>query len=186
MLNKAMVIGRLGQDPEARYMPDGTAVVNVSVATTEKWKDKTGEMNESTEWHRISLYGRLAEIVGQYLHKGDLAYFEGKLKTRKWTDKEGVEKYTTEINAYEMKMLQTKGGDGGEQREQSAQKPLPATQAAQQRYGEHKGSQRAPAARPGAAGSGFDDMDDDIPFATSSPTYDMTTRKQRRMERYTF
>lgn len=148
MLNNAQIIGHLGRDPEVRYLPSGEAVANFSIATTEKWKDKnTGEQREETEWHRISVFGRLAEIVGEYLKKGSLVFVQGKLKTRKYTDGQGVERYSTEIRAEAMKML---GGRDSSQGERSA----PAQrQAAPQR-------QQAPA----AAGSGFDDMDDDIPF----------------------
>lgn len=148
MLNQAQIIGYLGRDPEVRYLPSGEAVANFSIATTEKWKDKnTGEQREETEWHRISVFGRLAEIVGEYLKKGSLVFVQGKLKTRKYTDGQGVERYSTEIRAEAMKML---GGRDSNQGERSA----PAQrQAAPQR-------QQAPA----AAGSGFDDMDDDIPF----------------------
>ena len=203
MLNKMMVIGNLGKDPELRYLADGTAVANLSVATTEKWKDKaTGEAKEATEWHRVSVFGRLAEICGEYLHKGDTAYFEGKLKTRKWTDKDGVDKYTTEIHASEMKMLKTKGGgqdddqdDGGhdtrhqdtrQQRQDTRQQAPAARQQAPRGAGSaagygsassrepHQGgsgyggarSNPPPAQRAAApkSGTGFDDMDDDIPF----------------------
>ena len=145
--NQASIIGHLGKDPEVRYLPSGEAVANFSVATSERWKDKsTGEVQESVEWHRISVFGRLAEIVGEYLKKGSLVFVQGKLKTRKYTDGQGVERYSTEIRAEAMKML-----GGRDQGERSA--PPAQRQAAPQR-------QQAPA----AAGSGFDDMDDDIPF----------------------
>ena len=144
--NQASIIGHLGKDPEVRYLPSGEAVANFSVATSERWKDKsTGEVQESVEWHRISTFGRLAEIVGEYLKKGSLVFVQGKLKTRKYTDGQGVERYSTEIRAEAMKML---GGRDQGERSAPAQR-----QAAPQR-------QQAPA----AAGSGFDDMDDDIPF----------------------
>ena len=105
-LNKVQLIGNLGRDPETRYMPSGDAVTNFSIATTEKWKDKqSNEMKEATEWHRISMFGKLAEIAAQYLKKGSQVYIEGSLKTRKWTDAAGVEKYSTEIKADTMKML---------------------------------------------------------------------------------
>lgn len=113
MLNRAEVIGHLGADPETRYLSSGDCVANINVATTEKWRDKaSGENREQTEWHRIEFYGKLAEVVGQYLHKGSLVYVAGKITTRKWTDKEGVERYTTSIKASEMKMLGSKGDDG--------------------------------------------------------------------------
>ncbi len=148
-LNQAQIIGYLGKDPEVRYLPRGEAVANFSIATSEKWKDKaTGEPREETEWHRISVFGRLAEIVGEYLKKGSLVFVQGKLKTRKYTDGQGVERYSTEIRAETMKML---GGRDSHQGERSA--PPAQRQAAPQR-------QQAPAAAP----SGFDDMDDDIPF----------------------
>jgi single-strand DNA-binding protein len=146
-LNQAQIIGHLGKDPEVRYLPSGEAVANFSIATTEKWKDKaTGEPREKTEWHRISVFGRLAEIVGEYLKKGSLVFVQGKLETRKYTDAQGVERYSTEIRAETMKML------GGRQ---EGERSAPQRQAAPQR-------QQAPAAAP--ASSGFNDMDDDIPF----------------------
>jgi single-strand DNA-binding protein len=180
MLNKACIIGRLGQDPEIRYLTDGTAVCNVSVATSESWKDKaTGEKKEATEWHRISVFGRLAEICGEYLKKGGLVYFEGKLKTRKWTDKDGTERYTTEIHASEMKMLSAKdsgGGDHGDEGEQ--RRPTGRPQGPTDRptdrptgpQGASNGRAAPPARNPAGrqqqptSGTGFDDMDDDIPF----------------------
>jgi single-strand DNA-binding protein len=126
-LNKAMLIGHLGADPEMRYLPDGTAVANIRIATTESWKDKsTGEKKEATEWHRVNFFGRLAEVVGEYLKKGSLVYVEGKITTRKYTDKEGVEKYSTEIRADQMRMLggkQDGGGDSGTQERPAAGKP---------------------------------------------------------------
>lgn len=147
MLNKAQIIGRVGKDPEVRYLPSGEAVANFSLATSEKWKDKaTGEPREETEWHRISTFGRLAEIVGEYVKKGALVYIDGKIKTRKYTDKDGSEKYSVEIRANEMKML---SGRENNQGGAPAQQQRPAT--TQQR-------QSAPAP------SGFEDMDDDIPF----------------------
>ena len=136
-VNKAIVLGRVGKDPESRFFNDGTAVCNVSVATSETWKDKgTGERKESTEWHNITFRANLAEIAGQYLKKGSLVYIEGRIKTRKWQDKNGQDRYTTEIVANEMKMIG----------------PKPEGQPA---------AQQAPA--PQQAG-GFGDMDDDIPF----------------------
>lgn len=153
-VNKAIIIGNLGQDPQTRYMPDGNAVANISVATSETWKDKaTGEKKEKTEWHRVTFYGKLAEIAAQYLAKGSKVYVEGKLQTRKWQDKDGIDRYTTEIVAHEMRMLSPKGeGPTPEQREARAAASAPA-------------AARAPAA-PGSYGKsgGFGDMDDDIPF----------------------
>src|SRR3954449_3125436 len=112
-VNKVILIGNLGRDPETRYMPDGGAITNISVATTEKWKDKNGEMQEKTEWHRVAFFGKLAEIAGEYLKKGSQVYVEGRLQTRKWQDKEGQEKYTTEIIADRMQMLGSRAGAGG-------------------------------------------------------------------------
>jgi len=106
MLNQAQIIGHLGRDPETRYLPSGDAVTNFSIATTEKWRDKnTGEQKEATEWHRINTFGKLAEIAGQYLKKGSLVFIQGKIVTRKWQDKDGIERYSTEIRADSMKML---------------------------------------------------------------------------------
>lgn len=139
MLNKAQIIGRVGRDPEVRYLTSGDAVVNVSVATSERWKDKqTGEVKEATEWHRINFFGRLAEIAGEYVQKGTLLYVEGKIKTRKWTDKDGVEKYSTEIIGETMKLLSSRGDSQPRQQEQSKSKQ----------------SQEG----------GFANIDDDIPF----------------------
>lgn len=112
-VNKVIIVGNLGRDPEVRYSASGDAMCNITVATTDTWKDKaTGERKEATEWHRISFFGRLAEIAGQYLKKGSQVYVEGSLRTRKWTDKEGQERYTTEIRADEMKMLGGRQGMG--------------------------------------------------------------------------
>lgn len=109
MLNKVTLIGNLGADPEVRYMPTGGAVTNISIATTFRWKDKqSGERKDNTEWHRVVFYNRLAEVVGEYLHKGSQVYVEGRLQTRKWQDKDGIERYTTEIIAAEMQMLGSK------------------------------------------------------------------------------
>jgi len=115
-INKVILIGRLGNDPEMRYTQDGKAVANISLATSESWKDKqTGEKKEQTEWHRVVFFGRTAEVIGEYLHKGSLIYVEGRLQTRKWQDKEGNDRYTTEIMGNEMKMLggRSDSGDAG-------------------------------------------------------------------------
>ena len=159
-VNKVIIVGNLGKDPEMRSFPNGDQIANVSTATTDRWKDKTsGEMKEATEWHRINFNGRLAEIVGQYLKKGSQVYVEGSLRTRKWTDKDGVEKFTTEIRADQMQMLGGRQGMGGGGCEDGVgsnySAPRPAAPAA-----------RPAAAKPAAAkaASGFDDMDDDIPF----------------------
>ena len=113
-VNKVIIIGNLGQDPEIKYMPSGSAVTNLSIATTERFKDKeTGEQQERTEWHRVAMFGRLAEIAGEYLRKGSQVYIEGKLRTRKWQDKQGQDRYSTEILADEMQMLGSRGGGAG-------------------------------------------------------------------------
>ena len=109
-VNKVILIGNLGKDPEVRYLPSGDAVANISIATTETWKDKGGEKQEKTEWHRVSMFSKLAEIAGEYLKKGSQVYIEGRLETRKWTDKEGHERYTTEIRADRMQMLGSRSG----------------------------------------------------------------------------
>jgi single-strand DNA-binding protein len=154
-VNKVIIVGNLGRDPEVRSFPSGDRVANVTIATTDKWKDKqSGEMREATEWHRVVFGGRLAEIVEQYLRKGSQVYVEGSLRTRKWTDKDGVEKYTTEIRADQMQMLGSRQGMGGPGADDGEASRPPARSA-------------APAARsaaPAKSASGFDDMDDDIPF----------------------
>ncbi|HWS76255.1 MAG TPA: single-stranded DNA-binding protein [Quisquiliibacterium sp.] len=161
-VNKVILIGNVGRDPETRYSPNGGAICNLSIATTRNWKDKaSGEKREETEWHRVVFYDRLAEIVGEYVKKGRPIYVEGRLKTRKWQDKDGAEKYTTEIIAEEMQLLGARegggggggfegggGGGGGYSRE-----PAPG------------GAGRpAPAARKPAPAQDFENMDDDIPF----------------------
>ena len=149
-LNKVMLIGNLGRDPEIRYTASGGAVANLAIATTDSWRDKqSGEQQERTEWHRIVMFGRLGEIAGEYLKKGAKVYVEGRLQTRKWQDQQGVERYTTEIVAADMQMLDSRGGagsfDGGAPRSQSQPGAAPST---------------APAGNTG----GSDDFDDDIPF----------------------
>jgi single-strand DNA-binding protein len=172
-VNKVIIVGNLGRDPETRYMPNGEAVTNVAVATTESWKDKnSGEKKELTEWHRITFYRKLAEIAGQYLKKGSQVYVEGRLQTRKWTDKDGVEKYTTEIIADTMQMLggrQGMGGgasdDGGSGSYGGGGGGAPARQSSGGGAGGNGGgggAARAPAAARPAPN--FSDMDDDIPF----------------------
>ncbi len=124
-INKAIIIGNLGRDPETRYSADGAAITNVSIATTSSWKDKSsGERKEETEWHRVVFFGKLAEIAGQYLKKGSTVYVEGRLKTRKWQDKDGIEKYSTEIMAEQMQML---GGKPEEKPAPKAQRGSPST-----------------------------------------------------------
>jgi single-strand DNA-binding protein len=166
-VNKVIIVGNLGKDPEVRYMPSGSAICNVTVATTRQWKNKdSGEKMEETDWHRIVFFDRLAEIAGEYLKKGRSVYVEGRLRTRKWTDKEGKDQYTTEVVATEMQMLGSREGggagagaasedDGGHgERAAPPQRQAPASRPAAQA-----------ASRPAAKSStGFDNMDDDIPF----------------------
>jgi single-strand DNA-binding protein len=154
-VNKVIIVGNLGRDPETRYMPEGGAITNISVATTEKWKDKNGEMQEKTEWHRVAFFGKLAEIAGEYLKKGSQVYVEGRLQTRKWQDKDGADKYMTEIVANQMQMLGSRQGMGGGDRG-----------ADRAEAGEGGGSRPAASgAKPAAKGGGkFDDFEDDIPF----------------------
>ena len=164
-VNKVIIVGNLGKDPEIRYLPSGSAICNITVATSRQWKDKTsGERQEETEWHRITFFDRMAEIAGEYLKKGKSVYVEGRLKTRKYTDKDGVEKYATDIIATEMQLLGSReggagggGGLGGDDDMGSsarpAQRSAPPARSA------------APAQKPAAKSStGFEDMDDDIPF----------------------
>lgn len=143
-LNKAMIIGRLGADPEVRYTQNNTAVANMNVATSERYRDKNGEQQENTEWHRVVAWGRTAEICQEYLKKGSLVYFEGPIQTREWEDKDGQKRYTTEIKALSMQMLDSRGsGGGGGGGSQNTQKPQ-ASEA--------------------VIDDNFDDMDDDLPF----------------------
>ncbi|MVT37680.1 single-stranded DNA-binding protein [Acidovorax citrulli] len=178
-VNKVIIVGNLGRDPEMRTFPSGDQVANVTIATTDRWRDKnTGENKEATEWHRVVFNGRLAEIVGQYLRKGSQVYVEGSLRTRKWTDQSGQEKYTTEIRADTMQMLGSRqgmgggqggggyddggygGGDDGYGGGNSARRPRAAPCARRP----PPRPAPAPAAQAPRAASGFDDMDDDIPF----------------------
>ena len=153
-VNKVIIIGNLGADPETRAMPSGTTVANLRVATSESWRDKqTGEQQERTEWHRVALFGRLAEVAGEYLRKGSQVYIEGSLRTRKWQDKQGNDRYTTEIIADNMQMLGGRAGGGGGM------------------GGERGGGSAAPpkddydqSPAPAPAGGGKEDFDDDIPF----------------------
>jgi len=156
-INKVILVGNLGNDPDVKATQGGTTITTISVATSEQWKDKqTGQAQERTEWHRVKFFGRLAEIAGDYLRKGSQVYIEGSLRTDKYTDKNGVERYTTDIIANEMQMLGGKGGgEGGGGNYERGSRPAPA-------------QRREPAARPAAAApaAGFDDVpfDDDIPF----------------------
>jgi single-strand DNA-binding protein len=164
-VNKVILVGNLGRDPEIRYMPSGEPVANITIATSSKYKNKSGEMVEETEWHRVTFFGKLAEIVGQYLKKGRSVYVEGRIKTRKYTDKDGIEKYATDIIANEMQMLggregmgEPAGGDDGGY-ESAPRRAAPA--AAPRAAAAAPAARQAPPPRPA---SGFDDMDDDIPF----------------------
>ncbi|MCM2305986.1 MAG: single-stranded DNA-binding protein [Sulfuritalea sp.] len=153
-VNKVIIVGNLGRDPEVRYTPNGDSITNVTIATTDTWKDKaTGEKKEATEWHRVVFFGKLAEIAGQYLKKGRQVYVEGALRTRKWQDKEGQERYTTEIVANEMKMLGSREG-------MSDAPPRDSAGAA----AAGSGGGGRPAAAPQPAGGSFNDFEDDIPF----------------------
>ena len=166
-VNKVIIVGNLGKDPEMRSFPSGDQVANVTIATTDKWKDKqSGEMKEATEWHRIVFNGRLAEIVGQYLRKGSQVYVEGSLRTRKWTDQSGVEKYTTEIRADQMQMLgsrQGMGGPGAGQDEGSGYE-APRQQSSSPAARAPAAAARQAPAPASKTPNGFEDMDDDIPF----------------------
>ncbi len=150
-VNKVILIGNLGADPETRYLPSGDAVANIRIATTEVWKDKGGEKQEHTEWHRIAFFGKLAAIAGEYLKKGSPVYIEGRIRTRKWQDKEGQDRYSTEIVADRMQLLGSRGGGS----ESVAREPKAAAPA-------EPGGDAKPAAK--KSGASFDDMDDDIPF----------------------
>ena len=161
-VNKVILVGNLGRDPEVRYLPSGDPVANITIATSSKYKNKTGEMVEETEWHRVTFFGKLAEIVGQYLKKGRSVYVEGRIKTRKYTDKDGVEKYATDIIANEMQMLGSREGMGGPSGDDDGSsgdysRPAPASRPA-------ASAQRPAATATSKPSSGFDDMDDDIPF----------------------
>lgn len=173
-INKVILIGNLGQDPEVKYMPSGNAVTNLTLATSDTWKDKqTGQPQERTEWHRVVFFNRLAEIAGEYLRKGSKVYIEGALRTRKWQDQSGQDRYTTEIVASEMQMLDGRGGEGGgnqggyagnqdpmggygQQPQQQPSRPAPQQSRPQ--------NQPAPQQQPAQPAPGFDDFDDDIPF----------------------
>jgi single-strand DNA-binding protein len=177
-VNKVILVGNLGADPETRYLPSGDAVANIRLATTDRYKDKaTGESKELTEWHRVAFFGRLAEIVNEYLKKGSSVYIEGRIRTRKWTDQAGQERFSTEIVADQMQMLGGRGGaGGGDDGGYSRSAPMERSGGGSS---SSSGGGRAPAggrasggaaggggsSRPSApAGGGFDDLDDDIPF----------------------
>jgi single-strand DNA-binding protein len=155
-VNKVILIGNLGKDPEMRYMPSGEAIANFSVATSENWTDKaSGDKKEQTEWHRVVFFGRTAEVVGQYVKKGSKIYVEGRLQTRKWQDKEGQDRYTTEVRGDVMRMLDKRGESSGSMDQEPPSMGEPARRAP---------AAKAAPARAASATSGFDDMDDDIPF----------------------
>ena len=161
-VNKVILVGNLGRDPEVRYLPSGDPVANITIATSSRYKSKTGEMVEETEWHRVTFFGRLAEIASQYLKKGRPVYVEGRIKTRKYTDKDGIEKYATDIIANEMQLLGGREGMGepaGEDDGGYAPRSAPAARAPAPRP-----AASAPAASAARPSTGFDDMDDDIPF----------------------
>jgi single-strand DNA-binding protein len=156
-VNKVILVGNLGRDPEMRYMPSGDALASFSIATTDTWKDKSGQRQERTEWHRISMFGKQAEVAGQYLKKGSSVYIEGRLQTRKWTDKEGHERNTTEVVADRMQMLGGRTGGNAfevmdDDMDQTPRQSAPREQPA------------GGNAKPAGGGSGFDDFEDDIPF----------------------
>jgi single-strand DNA-binding protein len=149
-VNKVILVGNLGRDPETRFMPSGDAITNIRIATSDRWKDKqSGEMKEATEWHSVAFFGKLAEIAGQYLKKGSPVYVEGRLRTRKWQDKEGHDRYTTEIIADQMQMLGSRQGAGDPDTRDTESRPAGASK---------------PQAKAPAKSGPFDDMEDDIPF----------------------
>ena len=151
-VNKVILVGNLGADPEMRYLPSGEAVANLRLATTDTWKDKEGNKQEATEWHRVSFFGRQAEVCGQYLKKGSQIYVEGSIRTRKWQDKDGQDKYTTEVRGDRMQMLGGRQGMGGDAPQRDS-------------GGGRDSAPRKPAAsQPASSGGNFNDFDDDIPF----------------------
>jgi len=156
-VNKVILIGNLGADPETRYLPSGDAVTNIRIATSEKWKDKSGEQQEHTEWHRIAFFGKLAEVAGEYLKKGSPVYVEGRIRTRKWQDKEGQERYSTEIVADRMQLLGGRGAGGGT--EPMSREPAAAGASASANASASGGKPQQQ-----KKGGAFDTMDDDIPF----------------------
>jgi single-strand DNA-binding protein len=166
-INKVILIGNLGADPETRAMPSGTTVANLRVATSESWRDKqSGEQQERTEWHRVALFGRLAEVAGEYLKKGSQVYIEGSLRTRKWQDKQGNDRYSTEIIGNELQMLGGRGGAGGAGTGAEGGPRAGASGAAAQAYAEESGGGSGAGAGGGggAKGGSGEEFDDDIPF----------------------
>jgi single-strand DNA-binding protein len=178
-VNKVILVGNLGQDPEVRYMPNGNAVANLTLATSESWKDQAGQLQERTEWHRITMYRRLAEIAGEYLRKGSQIYIEGKLQTRKWQDQQGQDRYTTEVIADQLQMLGSKGGQGAQEggfqpqnrpaqqnKPQGGYQQMPnqgGSAAGGNQGGSDRGYQQNPQNQPPMVEPDFD-FDDDIPF----------------------
>ncbi|WP_018014811.1 single-stranded DNA-binding protein [Teredinibacter turnerae] len=159
-VNKVILVGNLGQDPETRYMPSGGAVTNISIATSESWKDKqTGQNQERTEWHRVAFFGRLAEVAGEYLRKGSKVYVEGSLRTRKWQDQQGQDRFSTEIVASEMQMLDARGAGDGQGYGGGYDAPAP-----QQHQPQAPRQAPAPQQAPTSAPPSMDSFDDDIPF----------------------
>lgn len=180
-INKVILVGNLGQDPEVKYMPNGSAVTNITVATSETWKDKeSGQPQERTEWHRVVFFNRLAEIAGEYLRKGSKVYLEGALRTRKWQDQSGQDRYTTEVVASEMQMLDSMPNGGNQQNAPQQQRPqnAPQQQRPQNGYQQNAPQQQRPQQRPQQNApqhqmpqggyqnppAGFDEFDEDIPF----------------------
>jgi single-strand DNA-binding protein len=158
-VNKVIIVGNLGRDPEVRYSGDGASICNISVATTSQWKDKnSGERREETEWHRVVFYGRLAEIAGEYLKKGRSIYLEGRLKTRKWTDKDNIERFTTEVVADQMQML---GGNRTDDSQAPDAAPAPAEAAPAKTGRKPRSNAAKPEQQPAPA---LADLDDDVPF----------------------
>lgn len=168
-INKVILIGNLGADPETRYMPSGSAVVNLRVATTDSWKDQQGQQQDRTEWHSVTIYGKLGEIAGQYLRKGSKVYLEGRLQTRKWQDKNGQDRYTTEVIANEMTMLDRAVGGGAGPSAGYAPGPAAPRGSEPERYAPPPAPPSAPPPQydqnyGGRGNTGMDDFDDDIPF----------------------
>lgn len=163
-VNKVILIGNLGKDPEVRYAASGAAICNITLATSRRWRDKnTNEWNEETEWHRVSLFNRLAEVAGEYLKKGSSVYIEGRLQTRKWQDKDGQDRYTTEIVADAMQMLGARAENNSDSSYDGGYVPRPSNQNTEQHL-DASGRSAPMRHSPNTSGTSFDDMDDDIPF----------------------
>lgn len=175
-VNRVTLVGNLGADPDIRYMPSGEAVANLSIATTDKYKNRDGEMVEQTEWHRVSFFGKVAEVCSEYLSKGSQVYVEGSIRTRKYTDKQGVEKYSTEIRGERMQMLGSRN-DRDNSRDNRDSRDDSRRASSNQRRDEPR--REAPQQRGGGGSSGFDGFPDDAPFATASIGHDVIWRKLR-------